>query len=134
MYDPTTGRARIASAGHPRRCCGTRTAGSRRSGRPRRAAGCRWLRVSDDGAGTSDGATLALYTDGLVEARGRDIETGWRALREELASATGPLEAAATASSGTCCRTRRPTTRSCSWRACTARPARRCDASVLPPV
>ncbi|MFD9723400.1 SpoIIE family protein phosphatase, partial [Streptomyces sp. NPDC059072] len=41
------------------------------------------------------GALLALYTDGLIEARGRDIETGLDALRAELAGPPGTLEALA---------------------------------------
>lgn len=38
-------------------------------------------------------ATLALYTDGLIEARGRDLEAGLAALRAELGRSPGPLEA-----------------------------------------
>lgn len=39
-----------------------------------------------------DGAVLALYTDGLIEARGRDIDAGLAALRAELSRAEGSLE------------------------------------------
>lgn len=39
------------------------------------------------------GATLALYTDGLVETRTRSFDEGIAVLRAELAAATGPLDA-----------------------------------------
>lgn len=39
-----------------------------------------------------DGDTLALYTDGLVEARGVDISAGMAALRSQLEGADGTLE------------------------------------------
>ncbi|MYS11474.1 SpoIIE family protein phosphatase, partial [Streptomyces sp. SID6041] len=42
-----------------------------------------------------DGDVLALYTDGLVEARGVDIDRGVAALRDRLAAANGSLETAA---------------------------------------
>ncbi|MFE3558095.1 SpoIIE family protein phosphatase [Streptomyces sp. NPDC059193] len=42
-----------------------------------------------------EGATLALYTDGLIEARGRDIDAGMAALRDQLRRARGTMEAAA---------------------------------------
>lgn len=38
------------------------------------------------------GAVLALYTDGLIETRGRDIDAGLDALRTELGRAEGSLE------------------------------------------
>ncbi len=37
------------------------------------------------------GATLALYTDGLVESRSRPVDEGIEAVRAALASASGPL-------------------------------------------
>jgi serine phosphatase RsbU (regulator of sigma subunit) len=39
-----------------------------------------------------EGATLALYTDGLVESRHRDLDTGIRALQSVLAGAPGSLD------------------------------------------
>jgi serine phosphatase RsbU (regulator of sigma subunit) len=40
-------------------------------------------------------ASLALYTDGLIETRGADLEVGLKALRAELGRTSGPLEAMA---------------------------------------
>ncbi|MCX5380801.1 SpoIIE family protein phosphatase [Streptomyces sp. NBC_00091] len=96
VYDPHTGGARIANAGHPpllvRHPDGTvETLGGALAvplgvgGVPFRSAQAR----------LPDGAVLALYTDGLVEARGQDIETGLDALRAQLAGVEGPLEEAA---------------------------------------
>ncbi|WP_351231670.1 SpoIIE family protein phosphatase [Streptomyces sp. NPDC002133] len=42
-----------------------------------------------------EGAVLAPYTDGLIEAHGRDIDQGAARLRAELADVSGPLEDAA---------------------------------------
>ncbi|MBT2365949.1 SpoIIE family protein phosphatase [Streptomyces sp. ISL-10] len=39
-----------------------------------------------------EGATLALYTDHLIEARGQDIEVGLAAVFAELSRSTGQLE------------------------------------------
>lgn len=39
-----------------------------------------------------ENATLVLYTDGLIEARGRDIEAGLDVLRAELVRGQGSLE------------------------------------------
>lgn len=39
-----------------------------------------------------EGAVLALYTDGLIETRGKDIEVGLAAVRAELRGASGQLE------------------------------------------
>jgi PAS domain S-box-containing protein len=96
VYDPTTGRARIASAGHPPPLV-LHQDGSVETiddvlGVP--------LGVGGYPFGTTEielpeNATLALYTDGLIEARSRDIEAGLDALRAELGRASGPLEAMA---------------------------------------
>ncbi|MEU9860619.1 SpoIIE family protein phosphatase [Streptomyces sp. NPDC047971] len=92
-YDPTTGLARIANAGHlpplRRRADGTVESIDEVLGVP--------LGVGDVPFRTTeielhDGDTLALYTDGLVEARGVDIDEGVAALRSQLAGATGTLE------------------------------------------
>ncbi|CAM5324112.1 ATP-binding SpoIIE family protein phosphatase [Streptomyces avidinii] len=40
--------------------------------------------------GVQPGSTLALYTDGLVERRGGDIDQGMERLRRSLAGAAGP--------------------------------------------
>ncbi|MDQ0945272.1 PAS domain S-box-containing protein [Streptomyces sp. V1I1] len=96
VYDPTTGRARIASAGHPPPLV-LHQDGSVETiddvlGVP--------LGIGGYPFGTTEielpeNAILALYTDGLIEARSRDIETGLDALRAELGRASGPLEAMA---------------------------------------
>jgi hypothetical protein len=39
-----------------------------------------------------DGAVTVLYTDGLVESRARDVDTGLTALREALVAAPPDLE------------------------------------------
>ncbi|MEV7415021.1 SpoIIE family protein phosphatase [Streptomyces sp. NPDC089919] len=95
-YDPGTGAARIANAGHPpallRHPDGRITALGADLGVPLGVGG---VPFRTTGAVLPDGATLALYTDGLVEARGRDIDTGIEALRACFRSATGPLAAAA---------------------------------------
>ncbi|WP_067468018.1 PP2C family protein-serine/threonine phosphatase [Actinomadura macra] len=41
-----------------------------------------------------DGTTLVLYTDGLIESRDRDLESGLAALRSALADATASLDEA----------------------------------------
>jgi hypothetical protein len=47
-----------------------------------------------------DGATLVLYTDGLVESRERDLDTGLAAMRSVLADAQPDLDAACDALMG----------------------------------
>ncbi|MEU9034922.1 SpoIIE family protein phosphatase [Streptomyces sp. NPDC048352] len=92
-YDPRTGRARIANAGHPpplvRRPDGTVETLGGGLGVPLGVGGVPFAAAEAD---LPDGAVLALYTDGLVEARGQDIEAGLDALREQLAAVEGPLE------------------------------------------
>ncbi|MFI2211342.1 SpoIIE family protein phosphatase [Streptomyces sp. NPDC020141] len=46
------------------------------------------------------GSVLALYTDGLIEAPGTDMDEALAALARRLAAATGPLEAVADALAG----------------------------------
>ncbi|MET9515800.1 SpoIIE family protein phosphatase [Streptomyces sp. NPDC002994] len=96
LYDPATGRARIASAGHPpplvRHPDGTVETISEVLGVPLGVGGQPFATTETD---LAEGAVLALYTDGLIEARGRDIEEGLDAVRAELSSDSGDLEAAA---------------------------------------
>ncbi|MFD7256335.1 SpoIIE family protein phosphatase [Streptomyces sp. NPDC059874] len=96
VYDPATGIAAIAGAGHPPplvlRPDGTVETVEAVQGVP--------LGVGDFPFETAelalpDNAVLALYTDGLVEARGRDIDAGLEALRMELMETSGPLESMA---------------------------------------
>ncbi|TVL91632.1 SpoIIE family protein phosphatase [Streptomyces sp. SAJ15] len=94
VYDPTTGRARIASAGHPPplvlRPDGAIETVDDVLGVPLGVGGCPFGVTEIE---IPENATLALYTDGLIEARGRDVEAGLSALRAELGRASGPLEA-----------------------------------------
>ncbi|GAA1877405.1 SpoIIE family protein phosphatase [Streptantibioticus ferralitis] len=96
VYDPATGHTRIASAGHPPPLVlhpegHVETIGDV-LGVPLGVGGCRF-RSTD--IKLPRGATLALYTDGLIEAPGRDIEDGLAALRAELGRTPEPLDATA---------------------------------------
>ncbi|WP_326647668.1 MULTISPECIES: SpoIIE family protein phosphatase [unclassified Streptomyces] len=85
LYDPSTGRARIASAGHPpplvRHPDGTVETISDVLGVPLGVGGQPFTTIEID---LPENAILALYTDGLIEAPGRDIEDGLAAVRAEL--------------------------------------------------
>ncbi|MFF8280061.1 SpoIIE family protein phosphatase [Streptomyces lateritius] len=92
-YNPGTGRARIANAGHPpplvREPNGTVRVIDNVLGVPLGVGGFPFDTLEIE---LQEGDTLALYTDGLIEARGKDIEEGIGALRTQLAVATGTLE------------------------------------------
>lgn len=96
VYDPRDGRARIASAGHPPplvlRPDGTVETLDEVLGVPLGVGGCPFRTTEVE---LPDHAVLALYTDGLIEARGRDIEAGLESLRAELGREPAPLEAMA---------------------------------------
>ncbi|RAY16129.1 protein phosphatase [Actinomadura craniellae] len=102
VCSPTTRRCRISGAGHPPPLLalpdGTTRVLDHPPGLP--------LGVGDTGVGTGyetteleipPGATLVLYTDGLIESRRHDLETGIAALRESLTPHRGCLESAADA-------------------------------------
>ncbi|MFE1411788.1 SpoIIE family protein phosphatase [Streptomyces sp. NPDC085524] len=93
VYDPTSGRARIAGAGHPPplllRPDGTVETVDTAPGVPLGVGGFPFRTTEIE---IPADATLALYTDGLIETRGRDIDVGLDALRAELAASPGPLE------------------------------------------
>lgn len=93
VYDPTSGRARIASAGHPPplvlRPDGTVETMDDVLGVPLGVGGFPFRTTEIE---LPENATLALYTDGLIETRGRDIEAGLEALRAELGRSSGSLE------------------------------------------
>ncbi|MFJ7261116.1 SpoIIE family protein phosphatase [Streptomyces globosus] len=96
VYDARTGGARIANAGHPpplvRSPDGTvRTVGEG-LGVPLGVGG---VPYRSTWAHIPEGAVVALYTDGLVEARGQDIDTGIDTLRALLAGPLFSLEEAA---------------------------------------
>ncbi|MGP8299374.1 SpoIIE family protein phosphatase [Streptomyces inhibens] len=94
VYDPVAHRITIANAGHPPPIMLHR--GGRAevlrvpSGAPIGVGGVDFEAVELDAPA---GATLVLYTDGLVESRIRDVWTGIEQLRERLAETarlTGP--------------------------------------------
>lgn len=93
LYDPRTGRATIANAGHPpplvRHRDGTVHAVEDVLGVPLGVGGVPYRSIEVD---IPEGAVVALYTDGLVEARGQDIDTGIEALRDQLRAPLGSLE------------------------------------------
>jgi PAS domain S-box-containing protein len=93
VYDPGAGRARIAGAGHPpplvRYPGGRVETVSEVLGIPLGVGGHPFTTTE---IALPDGAVLALYTDGLVESRGRDIDEGLAAARAVLSSATDGLE------------------------------------------
>ncbi|MFF3380161.1 SpoIIE family protein phosphatase [Streptomyces sp. NPDC002680] len=94
VYDPVSHRITIANAGHPPPVLlhlGGRAEVLRvPSGAPIGVGGVDFEAVELDAPA---GATLFLYTDGLVESRLRDVWTGIEQLREKLAATaqlTGP--------------------------------------------
>ncbi|NXY97652.1 SpoIIE family protein phosphatase [Streptomyces sp. BR123] len=95
-YDPNTGSARIANAGHlpplVRNPDGTVRALGEDLGIPLGVGGVDYRSITVD---VPEGAVVALYTDGLVEARGQDIDTGVDTLRSRLAAPVDSLEEAA---------------------------------------
>ncbi|WP_415947867.1 SpoIIE family protein phosphatase [Streptomyces sp. KLOTTS4A1] len=94
VYDPVAHRITIANAGHPPPVL-LHTGGRAEvlrvpAGAPIGVGGVDFEAVELD---APSGATLLLYTDGLVESRLRDVWTGIEQLRERLAAAaelTGP--------------------------------------------
>ncbi|MFD4132767.1 SpoIIE family protein phosphatase [Streptomyces goshikiensis] len=95
-YDPHTGRATIANAGHPpllvRHADGTVETAGAMLGVPLGVGGEPFRTTEVE---LPEGAVLALYTDGLIEARGQDIDTGMEALRAQLRGDVDSLEEAA---------------------------------------
>ncbi len=95
-YDPASGRARMAGAGHPPPLVlqpdGRTDVIDEVLGVPLGVGGSPFRTIE---AQLPDGATLVLYTDGLIETRDRDIDVGLQALRTELARVPDSLEAAA---------------------------------------
>ncbi|MFF9848892.1 SpoIIE family protein phosphatase [Streptomyces litmocidini] len=94
VYDPVSHRITVANAGHPPPILlhlGGRAEVLRvPSGAPIGVGGVDFEAVELDAPA---GATLLLYTDGLVESRLRDVWTGIEQLRERLAATaqlTGP--------------------------------------------
>ncbi len=89
VYDPVAHRIKIANAGHPPPILlhlGGRAEVLRvPPGVPIGVGGVSFSTIEID---APPGATLILYTDGLVESRMRDVWTGIEQLRERLAAAS----------------------------------------------
>lgn len=90
VHDPNEGRLVYASAGHlpilVRDADGNVHRAEEPTGPPLGTGG--WLHTSGT-IGLLPGSTAVLYTDGLVERRGEDIDEGVAALERALAGATG---------------------------------------------
>ncbi|MFD9433617.1 SpoIIE family protein phosphatase [Streptomyces sp. NPDC060002] len=91
VYDPVSGRCVLARAGHPGPALvspdGSVTFPDIPVAPPLGAAG--GLPVETAVLRLAADSRLVLYTDGLVEARGRDIDTGLGMLRQALAHTDG---------------------------------------------
>ncbi|WP_225850515.1 SpoIIE family protein phosphatase [Streptomyces sp. HPF1205] len=85
VYDPVTRRCQMARAGHPPPAVvdpdGTARFLDLPAGPPLGLGGLPFEAVDVE---LAEGSVLALYTDGLVEAAGRDIDVGLDLLREGL--------------------------------------------------
>ncbi|NUP16103.1 MAG: SpoIIE family protein phosphatase [Streptomyces sp.] len=95
VYDPVVGRCTLARAGHvpPAVVCrdGSVDILDLPPGPPLGLGGLPFEAAEVD---LPEGSLLALYTDGLVESRDHDIETGLGRLREALARPAASVEAA----------------------------------------
>ncbi|MEV3971421.1 SpoIIE family protein phosphatase [Streptomyces sp. NPDC050698] len=95
VYDPVDGRCFLARAGHvlPVVVSGDGTVDllDLPSGPPLGLGGLPFEAAEVD---LPEGSLLALYTDGLVQARDRDVEAGLALLRHALAQPSASLEAA----------------------------------------
>jgi serine phosphatase RsbU (regulator of sigma subunit) len=91
VHDPSEGHLAYATAGHVpivvRDADGTVHKADEPTGPPLGTGG--WLHSSGL-LPLGPGATAVLYTDGLIERRGEDIEDGIHALMNALAGASGP--------------------------------------------
>lgn len=93
VYDPISRRCSMARAGHPPPAL-IRPDGSVEflelpAGPPLGVGG---LPFESTQMELPEGSVIALYTDGLVESRRHDVDTGMEKLRESLTSATLSLE------------------------------------------
>ena len=93
VYDPVSRRCTLARAGHPPPVMLTP------GGRPRQVRlpagpplGLGGLPFESTELELPEGTVLALYTDGLIESRERDIDTGHRLLCEALAAYADSLD------------------------------------------
>ncbi|MCF4136091.1 SpoIIE family protein phosphatase [Streptomyces sp. Tue 6430] len=93
VYDPVSRRCTLARAGHPPPVL------LRPGGEPRRvelpagpALGVGGLPFESAELELAEGSVLAFYTDGLIESRERDADTGLRLLSKTLAAYSGSLD------------------------------------------
>ncbi|MEU1215590.1 SpoIIE family protein phosphatase [Streptomyces sp. NPDC005791] len=93
VYDPTAGCCTLARAGHPEpmliRPDGTVEQLALPAGPPLGVGGLTFEAVEYE---LPEGSRLALYTDGLIETAGRDIDTALAELRELLGRPANSLE------------------------------------------
>ncbi|WP_371618699.1 SpoIIE family protein phosphatase [Streptomyces sp. NBC_00454] len=94
VHDPATGTCVIARAGHPPPAVVT-PAGAVRflDGPPGTPLGAGGREFRTEEVQLPPGTLLALYTDGLIESRDRDLDEGMAGLAEALKGAQEPLEA-----------------------------------------
>ncbi len=93
VYDPVSGRCALSRAGHPPPAL-VDPGGAVRfldlpAGPPLGLGGLPFETVEVE---LGEGSLLALYTDGLIEAPGRDIDVGLDRLRDALVSPAATLE------------------------------------------
>ncbi|SDJ24870.1 PAS domain S-box-containing protein [Nonomuraea maritima] len=95
VYDPVTRRCVMAAAGHPPPVLVDPSGEARLvdlpSGTPVGLGFGAYQAVELD---LAPGSTLALYTDGLIETRERDLDAGMERLRTVLEGCSRPLESA----------------------------------------
>ncbi|MEV1078539.1 SpoIIE family protein phosphatase [Streptomyces sp. NPDC050211] len=93
VYDPTSRHCTVASAGHPAPAVvtpdGTVDFLEVEPGPPLGVGGVPFEAVD---FALPEGSLLVLYTDGLIESRGRDINTGMNALRRALTRTASSLD------------------------------------------
>ncbi|OAH11378.1 SpoIIE family protein phosphatase [Streptomyces jeddahensis] len=93
VYDPVSRRCAVARAGHPAPALATPDGGVELldipAGPPLGLGGLPFEAVELE---LPEGSLLALYTDGLIEVRGRDVDEGIATLREVLAHPAASLE------------------------------------------
>lgn len=113
VYDPVSRRCSLADAGHPWPALvtpdGTVDFIELPTGPPLGLGGLPFECVETE---LPEGSLLALYTDGLIEARGRDVDTGLSTLRTALATAAAPRSTPSATPSWRSCSTRGPPTTS----------------------
>ena len=94
VYDPVSGRCTVASAGHPAPVLllpgGTAEVVRLSPGPPLGVGGLPFEATELD---LPEGSLLALYTDGLVESRERDLDAGVEVMCRALATASRSLDA-----------------------------------------